>query len=109
VVTDFLDWLAGLPDLWLLLGAGLLVFGETSLGLGFIAPGETGLGVVGTTATTMPRFVGIWLVTSGCAILGYCGGYLIGRHFGPKIRDTRLVRNHGADGWDSAVGRPASY
>ncbi|MQA59954.1 MAG: DedA family protein [Actinophytocola sp.] len=103
MISEFLTWLAELPPALLLVGAGLLVFGETTLGLGFIAPGETGLFILGTTANSVPKFVLMWLVTTACAILGYSAGYLIGKYFGPRLRQTKMVRQHGADGWDKAV------
>ncbi|WP_051400079.1 DedA family protein [Haloechinothrix halophila] len=104
VITDFLNWLADLPPALLLIGAGLLVFGETTLGLGFIAPGETGLFILGTTATSVPKFLLMWVVTTACAVLGYTVGFLLGKYFGPKLRQTKMVQRHGADAWDNAVG-----
>ncbi|WP_199431276.1 DedA family protein [Qaidamihabitans albus] len=101
-VTDALDWLQTLPPAGLLAGAGVLVFGECTIGLGFIAPGETGLFLVGTAATSVSRFLLMWLVTTLCAIAGDSVGYLIGRRFGPRLRETRLVRRR-ADGWDRAM------
>ncbi|MGH3951222.1 MAG: DedA family protein [Pseudonocardiaceae bacterium] len=103
VVTEVLEWLQSLPPAGVVAGAGLLVFGETTLGLGFIAPGETGLFVAGTTATSVPKFVIMWLVTSAAAVLGYSAGYLIGKHFGPKLRHTKIVQKHGAESWDKAT------
>lgn len=103
MITEFLNWLSELPPALLLLGAGLLVFGETCLGLGFIAPGETGLFILGTTANSVPKFLLMWAVTTTCAVLGYTVGYLLGKYFGPKLRKTKLVEKHGADGWDKAV------
>lgn len=103
-ISRGLDWLASLPTAGLLAGAGLLVFGETTLGLGFIAPGETGLFILGTTVgTSADKFVLMWLVTTACAILGYSTGYLLGQYFGPKLRNTKIVEKHGADAWDNAV------
>lgn len=103
MITDFLNWLSELPPALLLVGAGLLVFGETSLGLGFIAPGETGLFILGTTANTVPKFLLMWLVTTACAIAGYSIGYWIGKTFGPKLRNSKIIQKHGADGWDKSV------
>lgn len=103
MITDFLTWLAELPPALLLVGAGLMVFGETTLGLGFIAPGETGLFILGTTANSVPKFLLMWVITTACALLGYTVGYLIGRYFGPKLRQTKVVRRHGAESWDNAV------
>ncbi|OZM69968.1 hypothetical protein CFN78_27895 [Amycolatopsis antarctica] len=103
LVTDFLEWLRELPPAGVTSAAGLLVFGECTLGLGFIAPGETGLFILGTTANTVPKFLIMWLVTSVCAIAGQSVGYLLGKKFGPKLRRTKIVEKHGAEGWDKAT------
>jgi membrane-associated protein len=102
VIADFLDWLAGLPPAGVVAAAGLLVFGECTLGLGFVAPGETGLFVLGTTAVSTSRFVVMWLVTTACATAGDAVGYWLGRRYGPRLRQTRVVRKHGAAAWDRA-------
>jgi membrane protein DedA with SNARE-associated domain len=97
MITDLLDWLQGLPPAGVTAG-GLLVLGECTLGLGFAAPGETGLFVLGTTATTVPRFLVMWLVTTLCAVAGDSIGYYLGRRYGPRPR--RLVNRYGATAWD---------
>lgn len=102
MITDLLDGLAALPPVAVVAIAGLLVFGECTLGLGFIAPGETGLFVLGTTATSPQRFVVMWLVTTVCAIAGDALGYWLGRRYGPRLRQTALVRRYGASAWDRA-------
>ncbi|MGW6441802.1 DedA family protein [Lentzea sp. NPDC055074] len=102
-MTAFLDWLATLPPAWVIVAAGLLVFGECTLGLGFVAPGETGLFVLGTTATSPPAFVLMWLVTTVCAVGGDSVGFLIGRRYGARLRESRIVRRHGARHWDRAT------
>ncbi|WP_238605240.1 hypothetical protein [Amycolatopsis sp. Poz14] len=56
MIAELLDGLASLPPAAVTAVAGVLVFGECTLGLGFIAPGETGLFVLGTTATAPDRF-----------------------------------------------------
>ncbi|GAB3568006.1 hypothetical protein GCM10027445_17210 [Amycolatopsis endophytica] len=104
MVADLLDWLQRLPALWVVVGAGLLVFGECTLGLGFVTPGETGLFVLGTTATSVPKFVALWRVTTACAVAGDSVGYLVGKRYGPRLRQTGIVRRHGARGWDRATG-----
>lgn len=102
-MTASLDWLANLPPVWVIVAAGVLVFGECTLGLGFIAPGETGLFVLGTTATSPPAFVVMWLVTTVCAVGGDSVGFLIGRRYGARLRESRIVRRHGAQHWDRAT------
>ncbi|USX54888.1 DedA family protein [Lentzea sp. HUAS12] len=102
-MTAFLDWLANLPQVWVVVAAGLLVFGECTLGLGFIAPGETGLFVLGTTATSPPAFVVMWLVTTVCAVGGDSVGFWLGRRYGTRLRESRIVRRHGGRHWDRAT------
>ncbi|MET9232083.1 DedA family protein [Lentzea sp. NPDC003310] len=103
-MTAFLDWLATLPPAWVVVAAGLLVFGECTLGLGFVAPGETGLFVLGTTtATSPPAFVVMWLVTTVCAVAGDSVGFLIGRRYGARLRESGLVRRVGVRHWDRAT------
>ncbi|CAM4105177.1 DedA family protein [Kibdelosporangium persicum] len=103
MLTDLLDWLQNLPPVWVVVGAGVLVFGECTLGLGFIAPGETGLFILGSTATSLPAFLIMWLVTTVCAVAGDSVGYVIGKRYGPRLRQTKIVRRHGAQGWDRAT------
>ncbi|RZS38845.1 membrane protein DedA with SNARE-associated domain [Herbihabitans rhizosphaerae] len=103
VVADVLNWLRELPPAGVTAAAGVLVFGECTLGLGFIAPGETGLFILGTTVDSTPKFLIMWLVTSICAIAGQSVGFFIGKFFGPKIRKSKLVEKHGANGWDKAT------
>ncbi|MEU3274778.1 DedA family protein [Saccharomonospora sp. NPDC006951] len=104
MVNDILDWLQSLPPAGLVAAAGLLVFGETTLGLGFIAPGETGLFILGTTVANPSGFLLMWLVTTACAIAGDSLGYFIGWKFGPRLRQTKVIRKHGAESWDKATG-----
>jgi membrane-associated protein len=103
VIADFLDWLSTLPPAGVIAVAAVLVFGECTLGLGFVAPGETGLFILGTTATSPSRFLVMWLVTTACAIAGDAVGYAIGRRYGPRLRQTSMVRRHGAVAWDRAT------
>lgn len=103
MISDFLEWLQALPQGWLVLAAGLLVFGETCLGLGFIAPGETGLFILGVTVDSVQDFLLMWVVTTVCAMLGYSAGYGIGRKFGPRLRNVSFIDKHGGQSWDKAV------
>ncbi|MEV6905300.1 DedA family protein [Amycolatopsis sp. NPDC051372] len=104
LVTDLLNWLHGLPEPGLVAAAGGLVFAECTIGLGFIAPGESALLIAATTATTTPRFLTLWAVVTVCAALGDSVGYALGRRFGPRLRETKLIRKYGLDAWDKAAG-----
>ncbi|KFU75501.1 membrane protein DedA, SNARE-associated domain [Amycolatopsis lurida] len=104
LVTDLLNWLQSLPEPGLVAATGGLVFAECTIGLGFIAPGESGLLVAATTATSVSRFLTLWAVVTVCAALGDSLGYAIGKRFGPRLRETKLIRKYGLDAWDKATG-----
>src|SRR3954466_10456242 len=104
LVSDLLSWLHGLPEPGLVAATGGRVFAECTNGLGFIAPGESGLLVAATTANSVSRFLVLWAVVTVCATLGDSLGYLIGKRFGPRLRETKLIRKYGTEGWDKATG-----
>ncbi|MEU6642223.1 DedA family protein [Saccharomonospora sp. NPDC046836] len=104
MVTDVLNWLQSLPQPALVGATGLLVLLECTIGLGFIAPGESGLLIAATTATTFPRFITLWIVVTVCAAVGDSIGYAIGKRFGPRLRDTKLIQRYGTEAWDKATG-----
>ncbi|MEY7973152.1 DedA family protein [Saccharomonospora xinjiangensis] len=104
MVTEVLNWLQSLPQPALVGATGLLVLLECTVGLGFIAPGESGLLIAATTATTVPRFVVLVLVVTACAGIGDSIGYAIGRRYGPRLRETKLIQRYGTDAWDKATG-----
>lgn len=104
MVTDVLNWLQSLPQPALVGATGLLVLLECTIGLGFIAPGESGLLIAATTANTAPRFIVLVLVVTVCAGIGDSIGYAIGRRYGTRLRDTKLIQRYGTDAWDKATG-----
>lgn len=99
-LSGVLDWLQALPQPALVGATGALVFLECTIGISVIAPGEGGLLIASTTATTPSRFLVLWLVVTICSTAGDNMGYLIGRRFGPRLRDTRMVRRRGVESWD---------
>lgn len=103
LVTDVLEWLQALPQPALVAATGGLVLAECTIGLGFIAPGEAGLLVAATTVNSVPRFLVLWLVVTVCAGIGDSIGYFIGRRFGPKLRETKLIQKYGTEGWDKST------
>lgn len=104
LLTDVLEWLQALPQPALVGATGGLVFAECTIGLGFIAPGEGGLVVAATTVDSAQRFLLLWAVVTVCAGLGDSIGFAIGRRFGPRLRETRLIQKYGTEGWDRATG-----
>jgi membrane-associated protein len=104
VLTDVLDWLQALPQPALVGATGAMVFAECTIGLGFIAPGEAGLLIAATTVDSVQRFLLLWAVVTICAAMGDSLGFAIGRRFGPRLRETKLIQQHGVDGWDKTTG-----
>jgi membrane-associated protein len=104
LLTDVLEWLQALPQPALVGATGGLVLAECTIGLGFIAPGEGGLLVAATTVDSVQRFLILWAVVTVCAGVGDSIGFAIGRKFGPRLRETRLIQKYGTEGWDKATG-----
>lgn len=105
VVSEVLDWLQQLPQPALVGAAGGLILAECTLGVGFIAPGEAGLLVAATTVSgSLSRFLILWAVVTVCAATGDSIGFAIGRKFGPSLRETKLIKRYGAEGWDKTTG-----
>jgi len=104
VLTDVLEWLQALPQPALVGATGALVFAECTIGLGFIAPGEGGLLIAATTVDSVQRFLLLWAVVTVCAGLGDSIGFAIGRRFGPRLRETKLIQKYGSEGWDKTTG-----
>ncbi|WP_030106041.1 DedA family protein [Actinoalloteichus caeruleus] len=102
-VSEMLDALADLPRPAVIAAAGLLVLAECTLGLGFLVPGETGLLVASTTARDAWTFVILCLVVTVCAATGDSIGYWLGRRYGVRLRESRLVRRIGLQHWDRAA------
>jgi membrane protein DedA with SNARE-associated domain len=102
-LTDALEGLAGLPQPAVLAVTGALTLAECTLGVGFLAPGESALLLASTTVTTVPRFLVMWLVVTVCAVAGDSIGYFLGRRFGDRLRDSKVVRKVGQQHWDKAT------
>ena len=88
---------------WAYLVIALLAAAEASIGVGLVVPGETGVIVGGFIVSQGNADFGLmWLVTVTGAIVGDSVGYEIGRHFGPRIRRTRVGMWVGEERWDKA-------
>jgi membrane-associated protein len=105
LLSDVLEWLQALPQPALVGATGGLILAECTLGVGFIAPGEAGLLIAATTVSgSLSRFLILWAVVTVAAAIGDSIGYAIGRRFGPALRETKLIKKYGADGWDKTTG-----
>jgi len=100
---DLLDWLQALPTPALLGATGLLVVGEAIVGLGLFIPGEAALLMASATVGSAPDFLTLWTVATICAVVGNVIGFELGRRSGPPLRNTRLIKRHGAERWDRAT------
>lgn len=83
----------GLPGWLVLLVAGLVVFAEDALFVGFVIPGETVALLAGAAAklghVPLP---GVLVVVIVAAIVGDTVGYEIGRHVGPRVLELKIVQ-----------------
>jgi membrane-associated protein len=92
-VSGLVDRLLGVPAGVVLVVVGLLVFAEDALFVGFVLPGETAaiLGGVAARLGHVP-LAGVLVVVIAAAIVGDSIGYEIGRHFGPRILELRVLQ-----------------
>ncbi|QNE21321.1 DedA family protein [Kribbella qitaiheensis] len=87
------DWLLGLHGLAVYGLVGLLVFAEDALFVGFVLPGETAAVLGGVAASQSHASLPVMIVVVvSAAIVGDSVGYEVGRHLGPRILRTRLLK-----------------
>ncbi|UAJ80086.1 VTT domain-containing protein [Leifsonia sp. ZF2019] len=104
---DLLEWVTStastlpVPLLWAL--GALFAFLENGLGLGFFVPGETIVVVLAAALSDPLSAVVMFAVVVVAGTAGDHVGYLLGRHFGTGLRDTKLIQRMGVDNWDRAV------
>ncbi len=94
-MTGFLHLLLNVPAPVVLAAVGGLVFGEAAVFLGFVLPGETAVLLGGFLASTgHVSAVALAVVVVVTAIVGDSVGYEVGRHFGPRMLESRPFRKH---------------
>ncbi|WP_324653381.1 DedA family protein [Georgenia sp. H159] len=86
----------------LALGAAL-AFAESAFGLGVLVPGELGVLVLGAAASTPVQVLLALTVVSIAATAADHVGYLVGRRYGHRLRETRMVHRLGTEHWDRAA------
>ncbi|MFI9846903.1 DedA family protein [Nonomuraea sp. NPDC051941] len=99
---NVLEWLQSLSEPAMLAGAGAIALGEAIIGVGFLLPGEAALLIAAATITSVPEFLLMWAVVTVGALVGNVIGFELGRRVGPPLRNTKLIRRYGGDGWDRA-------
>lgn len=82
--------------------AGLGIFLETSILIGLVVPGDTIVLVASTAVETPLQYAALLGIVIVGALGGESVGFLLGRFFGPRIRDSRLGARIGAKNWARA-------
>jgi membrane-associated protein len=92
-VSSLVHDILGLPGWLVLLIAGLVVFAEDALFVGFVLPGETAALLAGAAAKLghVP-LGGVLLVVVVAAIVGDTVGYGVGRYAGPRVLRLRILQ-----------------
>lgn len=80
-----------------------LAFAESGLGLGMVVPGETAVVVLAATMSTTTDMVLLGVVVMIGASMGDHVGYLLGRRYGDRLRETRVVGRLGRRNYDRAA------
>jgi membrane-associated protein len=91
-VNHLVEHILGLPGWLVLLVAGLVVFAEDALFVGFVLPGETVALLAGAAAKLgHAPLAGVLVVVIAGAIVGDTVGYEIGRTLGPRLVEMRWL------------------
>jgi len=95
-VSGVLDNILNLDPVWLLLAAGLLVFAEDAVFVGFVLPGETAAVLAGVAAGAgqVPLAAALVVVVAA-AIIGDSVGYEVGKLWlAPALDRLRFLDKH---------------
>ncbi|MGB3763910.1 MAG: DedA family protein [Ornithinimicrobium sp.] len=96
-MSSFTEQILHLPALWVYLIVGLLVFSEAAIFVGFVLPGETAVLLGGVTAAlghvSLPVLLALVVLS---AIIGDSMGFEVGRRYGKRVVNSRLLRKHQA-------------
>lgn len=91
-MSGFVDSILNVSPALALTLVGLLVFAEDALFVGFVIPGETAAVLGGVVASR--GHVQLWLMMALvvlAAIIGDSVGYEIGKHFGPRVLNLKVM------------------
>jgi membrane-associated protein len=104
-VGSLIDGIINLSPFWLLLFAGLLVFAEDAIFVGFVIPGETAAVLAGAATAighvSLPTAI---VVIVAAAIIGDSVGYEVGqRYLAPLLKSKLLAKQRGR------IGRAESF
>lgn len=102
VLDGFLDWVAAVDPVLRTTLAGILIMLETTVLLGLIVPGDTVVLVASAGVEAPVEYFSLVAVIIAGSLTGASLGFLIGRHFGPWLRRSRLGRRIGEKNWERA-------
>lgn len=92
--------MGALPPGVMALAVGVLMALEASVMLGVVVPGDVGLLMAVATVGSTEGVILVVLAAVVGSLLGESGGYLIGRHLGPRLRSGWLGQRVGAQRWE---------
>lgn len=93
-MSAYVDRLLGVAAIWVFIVVAVLVFAEDALFVGFVIPGETAAVIGGVYASRGSiNVVVMCAVVVAAAIVGDSVGYEVGKHFGPRLWDSKLLDN----------------
>lgn len=105
-MNELLDWLFGVVEsvdpLLRTIIAFVAIFLETTLLIGLVIPGDTVVIVASTAIQSNFEFWLLALFVMAGTLLGQSLGYWLGKHFGPRIRASRLGKKIGEKTWRNA-------
>lgn len=94
-MSGLLHRILELPGWLVLVVAGIVVFVEDAIFVGFVVPGEAVALIAGAAAKLgHVSLTGVLIVVIAAAIIGDTVGYEIGRHVGPRALQWRILARH---------------
>jgi len=99
ILTGILDVVQSVDPVVRTLLAGIGILFETSILVGLVVPGDSIVIVAATGVVGPVEFVSLVVAVVIGALAGESIGFALGRHFGPRIRASRLGRRIGEQHW----------
>ena len=99
ILTGILDVVQSVDPVLRTLLAGIGILFETSILVGLVVPGDSIVIVAATGVVGPVEFVSLVVAVVIGALAGESIGFALGRHFGPRIRASRLGRRIGEQHW----------
>jgi membrane-associated protein len=99
ILTGILDVVQSVDPVLRTLLAGIGILLETSILVGLVVPGDSIVIVAATGVVGPVEFVSLVVAVVIGALAGESIGFALGRHFGPRIRASRLGRRIGEQHW----------